>query len=306
MTAEFLVLLIVVVTALGFDFTNGFHDTANAMAASIATGALKPKVAVTLSAILNLLGAFLSVEVAATVAKGIVDLGGTVGPGDGDPPQHRLGHGAVERTVEHDDVAEEPRDGLRRGARVDPRGRTDLLQGAAAEHRDLVGEGESLGLVVGDEHGGDARGAEDVGDGGAGRDPQARVEGREGLIEQHDPRAPRERPCERDALLLAAGQLVRIAPRERGIQRDSLQEFLDPAGGGTPAHGQRCPHPEGDVARDGEVREQRAVLGHDPDADDAEGERHGRLLSWKNDEVGAGLRGLVTATRHRAGGCGPA
>ncbi|KAA0020175.1 inorganic phosphate transporter [Antrihabitans cavernicola] len=79
MTAEFLVLLIVVVTALGFDFTNGFHDTANAMAASIATGALKPKVAVTLSAALNLLGAFLSVEVAATVAKGIVNLGGVGG-----------------------------------------------------------------------------------------------------------------------------------------------------------------------------------------------------------------------------------
>ncbi|MFH5208127.1 inorganic phosphate transporter [Antrihabitans spumae] len=74
MSAELLVLLIVVVTALAFDFTNGFHDTANAMATSIATGALKPKVAVGLSAVLNLVGAFLSVEVAATVAKGIVDL----------------------------------------------------------------------------------------------------------------------------------------------------------------------------------------------------------------------------------------
>ncbi|QSE84174.1 inorganic phosphate transporter [Rhodococcus koreensis] len=79
MNAEFLVLLIVVVTALGFDFTNGFHDTANAMATSIATGAFKPRVAVTLSAILNLVGAFLSVEVAATVAKGIVNLTDTGG-----------------------------------------------------------------------------------------------------------------------------------------------------------------------------------------------------------------------------------
>jgi PiT family inorganic phosphate transporter len=78
--AEFLVLLIVVVTALGFDFTNGFHDTANAMATSIATGALTPRVAVALSAILNLVGAFLSVEVAVTVAKGIVNLGDTGGP----------------------------------------------------------------------------------------------------------------------------------------------------------------------------------------------------------------------------------
>ncbi|AYJ52182.1 inorganic phosphate transporter [Rhodococcus sp. P1Y] len=79
MSAEFIVLLVVVVTALAFDFTNGFHDTANAMATSIATGALKPKVAVTLSAVLNLVGAFLSVEVAATVAKGIVNLGDTGG-----------------------------------------------------------------------------------------------------------------------------------------------------------------------------------------------------------------------------------
>lgn len=74
MTAELLVLLIVVATALAFDFTNGFHDTANAMATSIATGALRPRVAVGLSAVLNLIGAFLSVEVAATVAKGIVQL----------------------------------------------------------------------------------------------------------------------------------------------------------------------------------------------------------------------------------------
>ena len=50
-------LVLVVVAALGFDFTNGFHDTANAMATSIATGALKPKVAVALSAALNLIGA---------------------------------------------------------------------------------------------------------------------------------------------------------------------------------------------------------------------------------------------------------
>jgi PiT family inorganic phosphate transporter len=66
-------LALVVITALGFDFTNGFHDTANAMATSIATGALKPKVAVGMSAVLNLVGAFLSLAVAATIAHGIVD-----------------------------------------------------------------------------------------------------------------------------------------------------------------------------------------------------------------------------------------
>nr|WP_280926242.1 inorganic phosphate transporter [Rothia aeria] len=69
-----IILVIVVLTALAFDFTNGFHDTGNAMATSIATGALKPKTAVALSASLNLVGAFLSVEVAKTVGKGLVDL----------------------------------------------------------------------------------------------------------------------------------------------------------------------------------------------------------------------------------------
>ena len=65
-------LFIVITAALVFDFTNGFHDTANAMATSIATGALKPKAAVALSAVLNLAGAFLSIKVAATIASGIV------------------------------------------------------------------------------------------------------------------------------------------------------------------------------------------------------------------------------------------
>src|SRR4029450_2247794 len=60
--------------ALGFDFTNGFHDTANAMATSIATGALRPKMAVALSGLLNLVGAFLSVEVALTVTNAVVKL----------------------------------------------------------------------------------------------------------------------------------------------------------------------------------------------------------------------------------------
>jgi PiT family inorganic phosphate transporter len=68
-----LLLAIVVVTALVFDFTNGFHDTANAMATTISTGALKPKTAVAMSAVLNLVGAFLSVEVAKTISKGLVN-----------------------------------------------------------------------------------------------------------------------------------------------------------------------------------------------------------------------------------------
>jgi PiT family inorganic phosphate transporter len=68
-------LSLVVVTALAFDFTNGFHDTGNAMATSIATGALGPRTAVALSGVLNLVGAFLSLSVAATIASGLVDTG---------------------------------------------------------------------------------------------------------------------------------------------------------------------------------------------------------------------------------------
>jgi PiT family inorganic phosphate transporter len=67
------ILVLVVITALAFDFTNGFHDTGNAMATSIATGALSPRVAVALSGLLNLVGAFLSLAVAATIASGLVN-----------------------------------------------------------------------------------------------------------------------------------------------------------------------------------------------------------------------------------------
>jgi inorganic phosphate transporter, PiT family len=68
-----LLVLVVITTALAFDFTNGFHDTANAMATSIATGALRPKVAVLISGVLNLAGAFLSTKVATTISSGIVN-----------------------------------------------------------------------------------------------------------------------------------------------------------------------------------------------------------------------------------------
>ncbi|MFI8852205.1 inorganic phosphate transporter [Streptomyces sp. 891-h] len=71
---------IVIVTALVFDFTNGFHDTANAMATTISTGALAPRAAVAMSAVLNLLGAFLSVEVAKTISSGLIDEGSGIKP----------------------------------------------------------------------------------------------------------------------------------------------------------------------------------------------------------------------------------
>ena len=68
-----LTLVAVVAVALFFDFTNGFHDTANSIATSVSTRALSPRMAVLTAAVLNFAGAFVSLKVAATVAKGIVD-----------------------------------------------------------------------------------------------------------------------------------------------------------------------------------------------------------------------------------------
>ena len=65
-------LITVVVVALFFDFTNGFHDTANSIATSVSTG-YSPRNAVAMAAILNFVGAFISFKVAATIAKGIVN-----------------------------------------------------------------------------------------------------------------------------------------------------------------------------------------------------------------------------------------
>ena len=71
-TTLLITVVLVVVFALVFDFTNGFHDTANAMATSVATGALKPRTAVVIAGVLNLVGAFLSTEVAKTISSGII------------------------------------------------------------------------------------------------------------------------------------------------------------------------------------------------------------------------------------------
>src|SRR6478735_3382748 len=73
MSSTLFLVSMVIITALFFDFTNGFHDSANAMATSVATGALKPKVAVLIAAVLNVAGAFLSTEVAKTISGGIVN-----------------------------------------------------------------------------------------------------------------------------------------------------------------------------------------------------------------------------------------
>ena len=69
---ELFVVITVIAVALIFDYTNGFHDSANAMAGPIATGALRPRTAVVLGAFLNLLGACLSTEVAKTISGGLL------------------------------------------------------------------------------------------------------------------------------------------------------------------------------------------------------------------------------------------
>ena len=72
MDSSLILIAIVVAVALAFDFTNGFHDTTNAMATTVATGAIPPRVAVIVAGVLNFVGAFLSLKVAATKASGIV------------------------------------------------------------------------------------------------------------------------------------------------------------------------------------------------------------------------------------------
>src|SRR3954454_19346615 len=68
-------LVVTIVVALAFDFTNGFHDTANAVATSVSTRALSPRMAVAIAAVANLAGAFATTAVAKTVGSGIIDTG---------------------------------------------------------------------------------------------------------------------------------------------------------------------------------------------------------------------------------------
>ena len=72
---ETILLVVVVAVALGFDFTNGFHDTANAVATSVSTRAVSPRLAVSIAAAPNLAGAFVTTAVPKTVGKGIIDIG---------------------------------------------------------------------------------------------------------------------------------------------------------------------------------------------------------------------------------------
>jgi len=76
---EIALVVVVVAVALGFDYTNGFHDAANAIATSVSTRALTPRVALVMAAVFNLIGALLGTEVATTIGSGIIELGGDAG-----------------------------------------------------------------------------------------------------------------------------------------------------------------------------------------------------------------------------------
>jgi phosphate/sulfate permease len=73
MDGLFLALIVIVLVALAFDYTNGFHDAANAIAVAVSTKALTPRTALALAAVMNLIGAVISTKVAATVGSGIID-----------------------------------------------------------------------------------------------------------------------------------------------------------------------------------------------------------------------------------------
>src|SRR5688500_5852510 len=73
MDGLFLALVAIVVVALVFDYTNGFHDAANAIAVAVSTKAMTPRAALALAAVMNLIGALISTEVATTVGSGIID-----------------------------------------------------------------------------------------------------------------------------------------------------------------------------------------------------------------------------------------
>src|SRR4051794_20629869 len=69
----FVGLLLIILVSLAFDYTNGFHDAANAIAVAVSTKALTPRVALGLAAVMNLVGAVISTSVAKTVGEGIID-----------------------------------------------------------------------------------------------------------------------------------------------------------------------------------------------------------------------------------------
>jgi hypothetical protein len=142
-----------------------------------------------------------------------------------------------------------------------PLGRADLFELPVVHHRDPVGDAHRLLLVVGHRDGGDSGRLQDAPDLLAHLHPEVDVQVRERLVEQEQPGLGRERPCERDPLLLAPGERLRVLPPVVG-QPDEFEQVVDPPlAFGLRAVGQ----PERDVLAGGEVGEQRELLEHDSD-----------------------------------------
>lgn len=182
---------------------------------------------------------------------------------EGNRTDHRVRAVAGRIGVEHDRIPDEGAHLERRGPPVDLLRRAHLGDTPAEHHRDRVRDGQGLGLVVGDEHGGDLLVPQQGADLGAQAGPQPGVESAERLVEQDDGRIGRERPGQRDPLLLTAGQLGRLALTGAG-QADQFQQFLHAAlpHGLLPHHRppRRLHEPVADVACDAQVREESALL----------------------------------------------
>jgi hypothetical protein len=156
-------------------------------------------------------------------------------------------------------------------------GPVGLDDAALRHHRHVVAEHERLVLVVGHEHAGDAEVGEEGVDLAPHLHPQRRVEVRERLVEQEHAGAGSERPGQRHALLLAAGQRRRQPVAEAG-EPDEGEGLVDAAA----AVGIALRDAVADVPLDGHVREQRPVLEHHPDV--AALRRHGRDVAPADDD----------------------
>src|SRR5262245_16265319 len=150
---------------------------------------------------------------------------------------------------------------------VDVGWRADLADAAGDEHRDAVGDREHLGGVGGGPDGGRGSLREAPADGAAEAVPELGVEMGDRLVEDEDPRVLHERPAERRALPLAAGELRGPAVLEV-LQLDEAQELANALGQRLPREGRRSRRPEGEghVVEDRQVRVERVRLEHDGDA----------------------------------------
>jgi hypothetical protein len=175
---------------------------------------------------------------------------------DGEAPELAVGEAAGGRTGKHVGLSEELGHPAAARALVDVLGRSRLLQAAFAHDGHAVGQRECLGLIVSHQQGAGAGRSQDAGDLLAQRLAQGGVEGGERLVEEHHGRIGGERTGQRHALPLPAGELVGIG-RAAMRELDELQALGDAP---------RMRRPEGDVALDAQVREQRALLKDHPDA----------------------------------------